>query len=351
MGEKGSSLKAEIFAVGKWNGKAFSAEDLQSIVDNFSSFKDLLKVPLKFGHNDEQPVTDGEPALGWVEKVWVEGTKLMAEFSDVPSVVMNAIKKKLYRKVSIELDIDVNHKGKSYDYVLSGVALLGADIPAVSTLADLDSFMARRAAFSSGRRAAFSAIAGLNQSGDDNMEQLEKLTKQVADLTAANATLTAQISQLTLSKADADAKLAAFQKAETERTAEAHKALMSAKRTEAVKLFDDAIKAGTCTPAQKASFCKVLRLDDDAALAALSLDDVKALVPATKQNFSQHGHGQGHDGGDDEASKDAGALVVEKANALLAKGEAKTFNAAMQMVFTADPALARRYLNSNDEGN
>ena len=34
----------------------------------------------------------------------------MAEFTDVPDIVMSAFKKKLYRNVSIELDAGVQHK-------------------------------------------------------------------------------------------------------------------------------------------------------------------------------------------------------------------------------------------------
>ncbi len=339
-----STLQAEIFAVGKWNGMEFSKEDLSAIAANFNQFRELLKVPLKFGHNDVQPMTDGQPALGWVNRVWVEGNKLMAEFADMPSKVMDAIKKKLYRKVSVELDIGVNHKGKTYDYVLSGVALLGADIPAVSTLKDLDHYLMQRASFSSGRKAMFSAIAGSFSEGD-NMEQLEKLTQQVADLTAAVASLTAANSQLTLSKAEAESKLAKFETEQKEREAEAKKAAMSAKRTEVVKVFDDAIKAGSITPAQKAAFSKVLKIEDDAAIESIDMEDVKALT-AGKASFSNE---QGHVGKPEDVSKSASELVVEKAQALMNEGKAATFSVAMQMVFESDRDLAKRYLTSNDE--
>src|SRR5690606_25974082 len=93
----------EIFAVGKWNGLEFTEADLDDIVANFDRLKDIHKVPLKFGHNDEQPITDGQPAIGWVSRVYRKGKKLLADFSDVPSVVVEAIKKKLYRTVSVEL--------------------------------------------------------------------------------------------------------------------------------------------------------------------------------------------------------------------------------------------------------
>lgn len=343
-----NKLTAEIFAVGKWNGFEFSAHDLKKIAESFNTLGDYLKVPLKFGHNNEQPMTDGMPALGWVNRVWVEGNKLMAEFSNMPSKVMDAIKNKLYRKVSVELDIDVSHKGKRYDYVLSGVALLGADIPAVSVLADLDHYLMRRASFSSGQKVVFSAIAGSLNSEGDNMEQLEKLTKQVADLTAIVATLTAENSQIKLSKIEADSKLAKFEAERQEREAEAQKAAMSAKRSEVVKVFDDAIKCGAITPAQKSAFSKVLRVEDDAALSMLDMEDVKALTAGNKANFSQQGMGAGN-GQNEEDGRLASELVADKANKLMNEGKAASFSVAMQMVFESDKDLARRYLTENDK--
>lgn len=132
----------EVFAPGTWNGLTFTRADLDDIARNFVALNPYHKVPLKLGHNTKQPLTDGQPALGWVSNVYVgTGDKLFAVAMDVPTVVMNAIKSKLYRKVSIELDIDVQHKGKFYRYVLSGVALLGAEIPAVNVLADLDKYL------------------------------------------------------------------------------------------------------------------------------------------------------------------------------------------------------------------
>ena len=103
-------LTAEIFAVGRWNGFEFSLVDLQRIAETFKALGDKHRVPLKFGHNNEQPMTDGQPALGWVTDVWVAGEKLMAKFSDIPEIVFNAMQKKLYNNVSVELDFDEREK-------------------------------------------------------------------------------------------------------------------------------------------------------------------------------------------------------------------------------------------------
>ena len=150
----------EIFAVGKWNGMEFSEADLDDIVLNFNNLKDVHRVPLKFGHNDEQPMTDGQPAIGWVSRVFREGKKLYADFVDMPRTLMEAVKNKLYRTVSVELLFDVDHKGNKFGHVLDAVALLGADHPAVNTLADLDALLATRTSFAGGRRLCFETVAG-----------------------------------------------------------------------------------------------------------------------------------------------------------------------------------------------
>ena len=347
-----NTLTAEIFASGAWNGMVFTDEDLNDIAANFNKFAEVLKVPLKFGHNDEQPMTDGKPALGWVSKVWKDGTKLMAEFSDVPSKVTDAIKKKLYRKVSVELDGDVNYKGQDHKWVLSGVALLGADIPAVSVLADLDHYMMRRAAFSAGHRAVFSAIAGsLNFQKEDDMEKLNELTNQLADLSSKLAALTIEASTLKTANAGLESQVAEFKREKDARETEAKKVSLAAKRSQIDGLFNDAIKGAIITPAQKAAFSKVLRTEDDAALDALAIDDVKSLIGSNvKSSFARStGFGQGSDTHADDESKSAAEVVVEKVNELITSGKAGSFAVAQQMVFQADPALARRYINANDK--
>jgi hypothetical protein len=120
--------QAEIFSTGSWNGMAFTESDLDAIVSSFGS----RAVPLKLGH--DRGVPDGQPAVGWVRKVWRDGKKLFADFVDMPTTVFEAIRKGLYKQVSIELV-----RGRDGNpWVLDAVALLGADIPAVKDLRDLD---------------------------------------------------------------------------------------------------------------------------------------------------------------------------------------------------------------------
>lgn len=123
------TLEAEIFAAGNWNAQEYSVADLENIAANFRKYQARIKPPLKLGHRRDDP--RGQPALGWVKDLYVRGRKLVARFTEVPAIVYQAIQKGLYRRVSSELWQDDD------GLILKAVALLGADLPAVDTLADL----------------------------------------------------------------------------------------------------------------------------------------------------------------------------------------------------------------------
>lgn len=138
-------IEAEIFSVGEWNGEHFTRRDLEEIASNFHKLKDNLRPPLKFGHDENQTLLgqrDGDPALGWVEALRVRGERLVATFAGVPGVVAEAIDKGLYRRVSAELYFNLRRKGKKLGKALKAVALLGADLPAVTNLRDLQAYLA-----------------------------------------------------------------------------------------------------------------------------------------------------------------------------------------------------------------
>jgi len=132
-------FEAEIFSVGNWNGDNYTEKDLHGIVAAFKALKEEIKPMLKLGRHENK----FDPALGWIENVRVEGGKLYAKFIKVPQILYDAIKRELYKRISVEMNI--NYKGKStgqlYPYVLDGVAILGAAVPAVTNLADLTKYM------------------------------------------------------------------------------------------------------------------------------------------------------------------------------------------------------------------
>lgn len=339
-------LDAEIFAVGKWNGMEFSASDLESIASTFETLGDNMKVALKMGHNNEQPMTDGHPALGWVKKVWVAGDKLMAHFADVPKIVYEAIQKKLYKNVSIELDMEVSHKGNDYPLVLTGVALLGADIPAVSTLKDLTHYMGRSTDFSAGRSMQFSAIAGESQSGGTKMD--------LAQLTEAVNKLTLQVTELSAGKAKADAdnivltaKVKQFEATAQATSDAALKAKISLKRDEVKRLLEDGVKAMKITPAQRDTFSRMLCLDDDVAVEKLDVSDVSRFIASGTQ-FSKPNASRTKQGVDENAETEISVTVAAGVRDILAKKEAPTHLAAQGLFFSRNPELARQYIDATN---
>jgi len=141
------SWQVEVLSVGTWNGDTFTRADLQEIAANFARLRRHLRVPLKFGHADGQTLlgqADGDPALGWVAALDVRGDRLVATFSHVPLLVHQAVQTSLYRHVSSEIAYQVTFQGERIGKVLVGVALLGADLPAVSNLADLGAYLSAR---------------------------------------------------------------------------------------------------------------------------------------------------------------------------------------------------------------
>jgi hypothetical protein len=134
----------EIFAAGTWNGDLYSEKDLDSIVSAY----DLMprRPPLKLGHSETQKFfgqTDGAPALGWVEKVYRNGKKLLADFTKVPDVVANFIRGGNYDRVSAEIywNFKLPEGDKVLPRALKAVSLLGADMPAITSLQDLQTVL------------------------------------------------------------------------------------------------------------------------------------------------------------------------------------------------------------------
>lgn len=140
-----SELKdVEILSVGDIpeRGIAFTQTDLREIAANTKQLlaESLHNPPGKIGHDDGQAFAreSGLPATGWVSDLRVKGDKLVADFKDVPGILMKAFKEKLYRKISSEVYFGFKHPKthRPMGKVLRAVAFLGQDIPQVKGLAD-----------------------------------------------------------------------------------------------------------------------------------------------------------------------------------------------------------------------
>jgi hypothetical protein len=141
-------MEVEIFEEGVHNGMAFDSKDLEEIVSSTNNLmKDQnLQIPVKLGHSNEQEVAKsifgndkgGMPALGWVKNLRKVGKKVIADLTDVPDKLYAMLKDKRYATRSIELWQNFkNNKGQDVGSVITGLALLGAVTPAVTSLANI----------------------------------------------------------------------------------------------------------------------------------------------------------------------------------------------------------------------
>ena len=133
------SLKnIEIFATGVWNNDTYTEADLDHMVVAFNQVG--FQPPLKLGHDESQPLAkhDGMPAVGWVTNLRRVGNKLLADCDRIPKAVYDAITRKAYDRVSSEVFWEYCSNGRKWPRVLKALSLLGADIPAVTSLGALE---------------------------------------------------------------------------------------------------------------------------------------------------------------------------------------------------------------------
>lgn len=132
----------EIFAIGTWNEDDYTESDLDILAEAYNETRDLYQPHLKIGHNKDQSIlkADDIPAAGYMKNVRRVGSKLIADFFDIPQKVYQLMERKAYKQRSCEIYWDFNFNGKIYKRFLKGCALLGAEMPGVHTLADIINF-------------------------------------------------------------------------------------------------------------------------------------------------------------------------------------------------------------------
>ena len=144
----------ELVSTGTWDASTgevtIQEADLHSMI-NAALDEDMRDPVLKIGHKDGRFATnnDGNPALGWVRNLRVEpnkngGKTLMGDYVSVPRSLADLIVGKPdtpapYRSRSVEIIWDVKNlkTGAKHPAVLTAVALLGEDLPAIQGLADV----------------------------------------------------------------------------------------------------------------------------------------------------------------------------------------------------------------------
>ena len=180
----------EIFQAGKWNGDFYSLDDLKEIVNSFGELKEKLQPFVKLGHNESQPLLakDGFPAAGWIDNVYIQGNKLLADIKDMPSVIYELVKNKAYKRISSEIYWNLkDSSGKIYKRALKAIALLGGDTPAVGSLADVQALYSKR------------EVGNLD--GEVKIAEIQFYTKEdIMDIEQIKADYEAKIAELTATK-------------------------------------------------------------------------------------------------------------------------------------------------------
>lgn len=138
-----STIKGvELVKVGQWNSAAGKAtvtrEHLSGAVDAYAD-EDIDRPVLKVGHTGGLTLGDSQPAAGWVTnpRLSADGNTLIGDLTDIPAKLA-AIVPTAFKRRSVEMSLGVTTpKGKKYAAALTGLALLGAQAPAVKSLADI----------------------------------------------------------------------------------------------------------------------------------------------------------------------------------------------------------------------
>lgn len=268
----------EVFRPGKWNGKYFGPEVVDQLIEAYEANKEELKVPVRVGSHDGIA-----PAGGWVTGLRKQGERLMAELSDVPKVVGEAINRRLFKQVSI--GTWRNHKdtqGRTWPRVMDHIAILGGRLPAVRGLEDLPALFDESRDDTEVITLENEEFADLNgdRSSDHDTEvydmdpkvlqdQLERLGKQNEQLTAQRDELTAKNAELEKRAEKLAADLEAKGK-EHEALQKQHQEMLSAAaESEVNAVVDAAVKDGRLLPKQKDGAVKtglaLRRMDNFAA--------------------------------------------------------------------------------------
>jgi hypothetical protein len=298
----------------------WTVDDLVQIVRNTSL--NPRRVPLKLGHSDKQILnqTDGQPALGKVVNPRVEGERILVDFTDVPDAIHSAIKAGLYSDVSVELDFN-----EQIGWFLSAVAILGADVPAVTNLGELQAYLSAH------------KPGGNPADGDTPAMLMFSLSAPIVKGKNPMDEKELQAQRDALAKQQAEL-------AEQQRVF----AFTSAVSTRKMSL-EEKVNAGQMTPAIRDKIVSVweqrkatFKAGDSLDIPSEVLDDiVKMSATLPKGETAKNGE----EGEVSQQKETADALVAREAEVLMAKNQGMRYEDAVRVVFAVKPELKTAYHN------
>lgn len=310
----------ELLAAGKWHASTgdvdVTVDMLHAMAATNAATGATFHAPIKLGHDDT--LGDSMPAAGWVTNLRVVGSKLLGDLKAVPAKLARLIDSQGYRKRSAEVRADFDIGGKTYPWAFTGLALLGAALPAVDGLADIVStYLARGLGpapgallFAAGNQTfprvvlRFAAPASTETQPMDyeafvrdlmaacGAATPEELKTKVAGIAAAGVTppvaaaaVTPAPAAIAAARAESDAAKIDLARTKAENSALTSRVLtlegLNASRA-AADLVSDAEKAGKVTPAMRAT---------SLAFALKDPDGFKAHVAASPKviDFAERG--------------------------------------------------------------
>lgn len=311
-----------------------SVDDLQQIVRNFHAMTDKFRPQLKIGHDDK----DGMPAFGRVTNLYVQGEKLHADFADMPEVVFRAITAGLYKQVSVEMRFS-----KEVGWYLTAVALLGADLPAIKNLQDLQAYLTAHAGIpdalsvSVDKQPVTFAVGQPTVTIDTPRAELRKMSteqekeKEIIELRAAAETAKTEATRLRIEHEAllASSRKAKFQDAKTKILAPIEEMVVA--KTLEPRLRDQIAAA---LDAQEVMFADGRMNCELMIPAQLAMDMSKSMKPA-KETATDAARAA------DDGSPDA-ILAREVFKVMAATG--KNYDEATELACSANPGLAKGWL-------
>ena len=292
------------------------------MIENFDEVG--FEPPLKLGHNDEQTeLKDGQPALGYIDKIYKVGTKLVADFKELPKKVYEAIKRGNYKRVSSEIYWNYKANGSTFNRVLKAVALLGAEVPAVTNLQSIEGLYSNMGtgevkSYYDGKESEI-----MEESKTISVEKYEE-----------------EISQLRQ------------EKEEVMKEYQAHKDEI---KKESISTYMQELKTeGKILPVQYKEVQALLSTATEEKVYSYSTDDEKEvnlsqfeLVKSILDNMPKVVEfaeiSETHDEEIPENYDNAGVEVDRRAKLYVSKGKAKDYSEALKLVLDSDKTLAEKY--------
>jgi hypothetical protein len=128
-----------IFEAGVWKGGKlnYPMDRLKQIVESFTELKGRIVPYVFLGHGpDGTQKHTGQPNVGRLENVRLAGNRIIADLAALPKQIYQLMRSGAYNRWSVEIAKDWldTVTNKKHERLLTGLALLGTEQPAVNTL-------------------------------------------------------------------------------------------------------------------------------------------------------------------------------------------------------------------------